>query len=83
MKLWKDVPPADYPPPAPPPKQPCNHKWVFMETVRQKGQRPWQLLLILLTEKIDRFYCEKCLEIKERIRDITLDMRINRIGLIK
>jgi hypothetical protein len=41
----------------------CEHKWVFMETVKQAGisayseTRNWK--------RIDRFYCEKCLEIRE------------------
>ena len=47
----------------------CEHKWVFMETVKQRWrgrvinpsispQKKWK--------RIDRFYCEKCLEIKAR-----------------
>lgn len=43
----------------------CEHKWVFMETAKQVGyigsystpSKEWR--------RIDRFYCEKCLEIKE------------------
>lgn len=47
----------------------CEHKWVFMETAKRRGERasfglspakPWK--------RIDRFYCEKCLEIKEIIK---------------
>lgn len=43
----------------------CEHRWIFMETVRQPGysgygSRDWK--------RIDRFYCEKCLEFKERIQ---------------
>ena len=68
MEQWHELPPANYPPPAPPPKQPCNHKYVFMETVRQKGQRPSGYSNTIDWKRIDRFYWEKCLEIKERIQ---------------
>ncbi len=69
MKQWHDVPPANYPPPAPPPKQPCNHKYVFMETVRQRGERAsFGISHQKDWKRIDRFYCEKCLEIKELVQ---------------
>ncbi|MFA5322132.1 MAG: hypothetical protein WC373_05605 [Smithella sp.] len=44
----------------------CEHKWVYMETVRRhaktaspgySAQIDWK--------RVDRFYCEKCLEVKE------------------
>jgi hypothetical protein len=55
----------DYNPPAEPPPQGCEHKWVLMETVKQQGysgygSQQWK--------RIDRFYCEKCLEIKELVK---------------
>ena len=44
----------------------CKHKWVFMETARVKActyppVSGWK--------RIDRFYCEKCLEIKELTKE--------------
>jgi len=47
----------------------CDHKFVYMESVRQKGERPsmgvssgnqWK--------RIDRFFCEKCLEFKDKVQ---------------
>ena len=43
----------------------CSHKWVYMQTVRQQGYtghgaKNWK--------RIDRFYCEKCLEINDIVK---------------
>ncbi len=44
----------------------CEHKWVFMETVKQRGERAsFGISPQKEWKRIDRFYCEKCLEIKE------------------
>lgn len=64
-----EIPPANYPPPVKPPKQPCNHKYMFMETVRQRGERAsFGISHQKDWKRIDRFYCEKCLEIKELVK---------------
>lgn len=47
----------------------CDHKFVYMETVKQRGQRPsFGLSSTVDWKRIDRFYCEKCLEIKELVK---------------
>lgn len=46
----------------PPVKQPCEHKWVFQCSDFQKGKRSQYKDYF---KRIDTFYCEKCLEIKE------------------
>jgi hypothetical protein len=52
-----------------PPPQGCEHKWVFMETVKQHGERAsFGMCAQKDWKRIDRFYCEKCLEIKELIK---------------
>lgn len=47
----------------------CEHKWVHLETVKEKSRyvpntsgsyTPWL--------RIDRFFCEKCLETTEKRR---------------
>lgn len=46
----------------------CNHKYIYMETVKQKGSRPsWGISSGTQWKRTDRFYCEKCLEYKEKI----------------
>lgn len=47
----------------------CEHKWVFMETVKHRGERgSWGMSSCKEWKRIDRFYCEKCLEIKEIVK---------------
>ena len=56
-------------PPVKPPTQGCEHKFVFMETVRQHGIMPsFGYYDAVDWKRIDRFYCEKCLEIKEIVK---------------
>lgn len=43
----------------------CKHKFVFMETIRQHGTTAYYSIS---WKRVDRFYCEKCLEIKELIK---------------
>jgi hypothetical protein len=69
MSKYIDVPPANYDPPAKPPSQGCEHKWVFMETVKQRGERAsFGISPQKEWKRTDRFYCEKCLEIKEIVK---------------
>lgn len=60
-----DIPMANYATPAMPKKQPCNHKFVHMETVKKEGH---PLCKTLEWKRIDRFYCEKCLEIRSIVK---------------
>lgn len=47
----------------------CDHKWAFMETVKQRGERAsFGISAQKQWKRVDRFYCEKCLEIKEIIK---------------
>ncbi len=46
----------------------CEHKYVYMETVRQCAS----ITLKKEWKRIDRFYCEKCLEIKDIIKTAPL-----------
>lgn len=50
------------PKPNPPPKQPCQHKWVF-----QRSDYDYRYNTYGNSEykRYDTYYCEKCLEIKE------------------
>jgi len=41
--------------------QECKHKWVHLETIKRVESHGYQSEYI----KIDRFFCEKCLEQKE------------------
>lgn len=45
---------------------PCSHKYVHLETIKQKGERA-SIGLNYGKQwiRIDRFFCEKCLNIKE------------------
>jgi hypothetical protein len=53
-------------PPVKPPKHQCEHKFIYMQTVRQHGEQPWiGVRPGKEWKRIDRFYCEKCLEFKE------------------
>ncbi|KZL88689.1 hypothetical protein [Clostridium magnum] len=64
----KKVPPASYPPPKRPPMQTnqCEHKFIHMETSRQHGEDAWiGVRPGKEWKRIDRFFCEKCLEFKE------------------
>jgi len=38
----------------------CEHKWVLLEVIRKTGWGSYNTEYI----RIDRFYCEKCLEQK-------------------
>lgn len=47
----------------------CNHKFVHLETVRQEGSRPsFGISSGQQWKRIDRFFCEKCLEEKKKVR---------------
>ncbi len=39
----------------------CDHKFVHIETIKKTGRGGYQIEYI----KIDRYFCEKCLEQKE------------------
>lgn len=51
---WSNPPKADFQ---------CNHKWVHLDTFTNYKTYPHGYSC--LYTKIDRFYCEQCLEIKE------------------
>jgi len=68
MSKYIDIPAANYDPPVKPPPQGCEHKWVFMETARQHGKSSCYDSPAVNWRRTDRFYCEKCLEIKEIIK---------------
>lgn len=60
--MYKSVVLTESVKPSPPSKQPCEHKWVhqitdyLIETENYYSKR---------FKRIDTYYCEKCLEIKE------------------
>jgi hypothetical protein len=50
----------------PKPEEHCDHKWVHLETHKEtKTYNSYSCVYI----KIDRFFCEKCLETKEIKRE--------------
>ena len=50
----------------------CKHEFIYMETVKQRGERPsFGISSSVEWKRIDRFYCNKCLDIK----DITKTVR--------
>jgi hypothetical protein len=68
MSKYIDIPAANYDPPAAPGPKGCIHKWVYMETARQHGKSSCYDSPAVNWRRTDRFYCEKCLEIKEIIK---------------
>lgn len=42
----------------------CEHKWVFMESIKRKRKRDYGVEYI----QTDCFFCEKCLEQKQIIK---------------
>ena len=46
-------------------KEKCEHKWVFLETKRIYDHQGYNDNFV----RIDRFYCEKCLEQKDVRRE--------------
>lgn len=52
-----------------PSKQSCEHKYVYFDTSRQHGERACCGISSAKDwKRIDRFYCEKCLDIKEIVK---------------
>lgn len=47
-------------PPIKVPKQPCNHKWMHLDTKKYYENRDFNTKFT----RIDNFYCENCCEIK-------------------
>jgi hypothetical protein len=43
----------------------CEHKWVHMDTKKRSHSESY----IIYYKRIDYFFCEKCLETKEIVRD--------------
>lgn len=39
----------------------CEHKWVYIDSVKSSGVGAFQIHWV----KISRFFCEKCLELKQ------------------
>ncbi|MCR8983216.1 hypothetical protein [Brevibacillus laterosporus] len=47
----------------------CEHKYIHLETIRQTGSRPsWGISSGQQWKRVDRFFCEKCLDETERIK---------------
>jgi len=47
----------------------CEHKFVHMETIKQCGERPsWGFSSGKQWKRTDRFFCEKCLTIQEKVQ---------------
>ncbi len=46
----------------------CEHKFVHLETVKEKPRGIPNTYSILGWKRIDRFFCEKCLEQKEFVK---------------
>lgn len=62
--MWTEVPSTTAQKPESPPKQPCSHKWVYQGSDYLKRERSYY---VYNYQRIDTYYCEKCLEIKEVI----------------
>ena len=67
--MKNELPSPDYKSPENPPKR-CEHKWVHLDTKKSSQYDSWQTKWTV----IDRFYCEKCMEIvlkkqEEYLRD--------------
>ena len=46
----------------------CEHKYVHLETIKQKGERPsFGISSAKDWQRTDIYYCEKCLDKKETI----------------
>jgi hypothetical protein len=46
----------------------CEHQYVYFETVKQQGSRAsFGMSPAKQWKRIDRFYCEKCLDYKDKI----------------
>jgi hypothetical protein len=48
--------------------KPCTHKFVHLETVKERPRSIPNSYSVLGWKRIDRFYCEKCLEQKEFVK---------------
>lgn len=46
----------------PPPKQPCQHQWIFQRSDFKKETGELDKY-----QRIDTYYCEKCLDIRELV----------------
>lgn len=50
-----------------PPKQPCSHKWVHMDTKKHYDSAGYNIEYT----RVDNFHCEKCCEVKSNVRKET------------
>ena len=46
----------------------CEHKYVHLETVKEKPQGISGTYSYTDWKRVDRFFCEKCLEVVERTK---------------
>jgi hypothetical protein len=45
----------------------CDHKWVHLESIKKEDGISYTYCTSL--KKVDRFFCEKCLEQKEVVKE--------------
>ena len=62
--MWNEVPSTTAPMPKPPVKQPCEHKWIFQRSDFSQERAGYSNYHF---KRIDTYFCEKCLEVKEII----------------
>lgn len=62
----------------------CKHHWIFQETNKcHKPKEDKYGKTSVIYQRLDRYYCENCCEIKELIKTETVDVRIRNVGYIE